>query len=188
MDYVNVAFPLSINQVFTYGVPSQLDAVLQPGARVLAPFRRADAEGVVVERTTETDLDPDRIKNISQCLDETPTFSSEMLTLTKWMADYYVSSWGAALFCAVPAAVRSQKHQRIRLLPGAPTPRGKVQQVIVSILEAEGELSLSQLTRRTGSSEQKLRPRLITLEEKGSLRSLLRINRKPRRKSPKSRV
>ena len=47
MDYVNVAFPLSVNQVFTYGVPSQLDTVLQPGVRVLAPFRSTHEEGVV---------------------------------------------------------------------------------------------------------------------------------------------
>ena len=60
MDYVNVAFPLSVNRVFTYGVPPQLDTVLQPGVRVLAPFRRTHEEGVVVERTTETDLDPER--------------------------------------------------------------------------------------------------------------------------------
>jgi primosomal protein N' (replication factor Y) len=167
MDYVNVAFPLSVNQVFTYGIPPHLDTVLQPGVRVLAPFRRTHEEGVVVERLDETDLAPNLIKNISDCLDDTPTFSPEMLTLTKWMADYYVSSWGAALFCAVPAAVRSQKQQRVRLLPDAPTPRGKVQKALVALLEAEGELSPSQLARRTGLNSQQLRPRITALREKG---------------------
>ncbi len=167
MDYVNVAFPLSVNQVFTYGVPAQLDAVLQPGVRVLAPFRRTHEEGVVVERIKETDLDPNVIKNISDCLDETPTFSSEMLTLTRWMADYYVSSWGAALFSAVPAAVRSQRQQRVRLIPEAPKPRGKIQKALVSTLEAEGELSPNQLARRIGLSERELRPRITALREKG---------------------
>ena len=166
MDYVNVAFPLSVNQVFTYSVPPQLDTALQPGVRVLAPFRRNKAEGVVVERIPETDLAPNLIKNISDCLDETPTFSPEMLTLTKWMADYYVSSWGAALFSAVPAAVRSQKQQRVRLLPNAPIPRGKVQKALVSLLEAEGELSPNQLARRTGLSPQELRPRITALRQK----------------------
>lgn len=166
MDYVNVAFPLSVNQVFTYSVPPQLDTVLQPGVRVLAPFRRNKAEGVVVERINETDLAPNLIKNISDCLDETPTFSPEMLTLTKWMADYYVSSWGAALFSAVPAAVRSQKQQRVRLLPDAPIPRGKVQKALVALLEAEGELSPNQLARRTGLSPQELRPKITALRQK----------------------
>ena len=178
MDYVNVAFPLSVNQVFTYGVPPQLDTVLQPGVRVLAPFRRTHEEGVVVERLDETDLAPNLIKNIADCLDETPTFSPEMLTLTKWMADYYVSSWGTALFCAMPAAVRSQKQQRVRLLSGAPTPLGKVQKAIVTLLEAEGELSLNQLTRRIGLSSPDLRPRIAALREKGIID--VQITHKPK--------
>lgn len=167
MDYVNVAFPLSVDQVFTYSVPSHLDTVLQPGVRVLAPFRRTHEEGVVVERVGETDLAPNVIKKVFDCLDDTPTFTPEMLTLTKWMADYYVSSWGTALFCAVPAAVRSQKRQRIHLQPDAPAPRGKVQEAIVNILEAEGDLSPNQLVRRTGLSFQELRPRITALRQRG---------------------
>ena len=167
MRYANIAFPLSVDQVFTYGVPPQLDAVLQPGTRVLAPFRGTRQEGVVVERLDETDLAPGIIKNISTCLEKTPTFSTELLALTKWMAEYYVCSWGLALFCAVPAAVRTQKEQKVQLLPDAPTPRGKVQKQLVALLAAEGELSLNQLARRMGISYQKLRPKITVLQEKG---------------------
>lgn len=167
MRYANIAFPLSVDQVFTYGVPPQLDAVLQPGTRVLAPFRGTRQEGVVVERLDETDLAPGIIKNISSCLEKTPTFSTELLALTKWMAEYYVCSWGLALFCAVPSAVRTQKEQKVQLLSDAPTPRGKVQKQLVALLEAEGELSLNQLARRMRISSQKLRPRITALQEKG---------------------
>ena len=167
MRYANIAFPLSVDQVFTYGVPPQLDTVLQLGTRVLAPFRETTQEGVVVERLDETDLAPKLIKNISDCLEETPTFSTELLTLTKWMAEYYVCSWGIALFCAVPAAVRTRKEQKVRLLSGAPAPDGKVQKELVAFLEAEGELSLNQLARRVGLTYQKLRPRITALREQG---------------------
>ena len=167
MRYANVAFPLSVDQVFTYSVPPQLNAVLQPGVRVLAPFRRTKQEGVVVERLDETDLAPNLIKNISECLDETPMFSPDMLTLTKWMADYYVCSWGVSLYCAVPAAVRSQKKEQVRLLPEFSGSLGKVQKKLVTLLEAEGELSLNQLARRTGLSTQDVRSRIRRLREKG---------------------
>ena len=168
MRYANVAFPLSVDQVFTYGVPPKLDAVLQPGTRVLAPFRRARQEGVVVERVDETDLAPNLIKNISECLDEeTPTFSTELLALTKWLAEYYVCPWGIALFCAVPAAVRTQKREQVRLLPEFSGSLGKVQKELVELLEAEGELSINQLARRMGLSYQGVRSRITTLSEKG---------------------
>ena len=167
LKYANIAFPLSVDQVFTYGVPPQMDAALQLGTRVLAPFRGIAQEGVVVERLDETDLAPDIIKNISNCLEETPTFSTDLLALTKWMAEYYVCSWGIALFCAVPAAVRTQKEQKVQLLSGAPAPRGKVQKELVALLEAAGELSLNQLARRVGISYQNLRPKITALQEKG---------------------
>ena len=167
LKYANIAFPLSVDQVFTYSVPSQMDAVIQLGTRVLAPFRGTQQEGVVVERLDETDLAPGIIKDISSCLDETPTFSTDLLALTKWMAEYYVCSWGISLFCAVPAAVRTQKEQKVRLLSGAPAPRGKVQKELVALLEAEDELSLNQLARRLGVSYQNLRPKITALQEKG---------------------
>lgn len=167
LKYANIAFPLSVDQVFTYGVPPQMDAALQLGTRVLAPFRGIAQEGVVVERLDETDLAPDIIRNISNRLEETPTFSPDLLALTKWMAEYYVCSWGIALFCAVPSAVRTQKEQKVQLLSGAPAPRGKVQKELVSLLEAEGELSLNQLARRVGISYQKLRPKITALQDRG---------------------
>ena len=167
LKYANIAFPLSVDQVFTYGVPPQMDAALQLGTRVLAPFRGVAQEGVVVERLDETDLAPNIIKNISNCLEETPTFSADLLALTKWMAEYYVCSWGIALFCAVPSAVRTRKEQKVQLVSGAPAPRGKVQKELVAFLEAEGELSLNQLVRRMGISYQNLRPKITVLEEKG---------------------
>jgi len=167
LKYANIAFPLSVDQVFTYGVPPQMDAALQLGTRVLAPFRGVAQEGVVVERLDETDLAPNIIKNISNCLEETPTFSADLLALTKWMAEYYVCSWGIALFCAVPSAVRTQKEQKVQLVSGAPAPRGKVQKKLVAFLEAEGELSLNQLARRMGISYQNLRPKITALQEKG---------------------
>ena len=82
MRYANVAFPLSVDRVFTYGETPALDADLQPGVRVLAPFSRTKQEGVVVERVDETDLAPNLIKNVSDCLDTSPMYSPEMLTLT----------------------------------------------------------------------------------------------------------
>ena len=165
MSYANVAFPITVNQLFTYSVPKHLDALVQPGSRVLASFRSSNQEGVVVERTDETDLSQEKIKTISTCLDDVPTYTEELLKLTKWMADYYLTSWGTALFCAVPAAVRNQKKQVVKLCPDYEPPRGEVQKEIVTHLETEGELSPNQLARRVGRSYAQLRPSITKLRE-----------------------
>lgn len=167
MNYANVAFPIAVNRLFTYSIPKHLDAIVQPGTRVLASFHRDSQEGVVVERTDKTDLSADKIKNISDCLDNIPTYSDELLALTKWMADYYLTSWGNALFCAVPAAVRNQKQQVVKLLPEYTPPTGKVQKAIVAHLESEDELTPNQLARRIGKSHAQLRPTITALRQKG---------------------
>lgn len=186
MRYANVAFPLSVDQVFTYGVPPELDADLQLGVRVIAPFRRTKQEGVVVERIDETDLAPNLIKNVSDCLDEAPMYAPEMLTLTKWMADYYVCPWGIALYCAVPAAVRTQKKEQVRLLPEFSGSLGSVQKKLVALLEAEGELSLNQLVRRTDLSYQDVRSRITRLREKGVVETS--VTHKPKASTQKTTV
>ena len=178
MRYANIAFPLSVDQVFTYGVPPHLDAAAQPGSRVLAPFRGPQQEGVIVERLETTDLDPTLIKLLADCLDETPTFSPELLTLTKWMAEYYVCPWGIALSCAVPAAIRSETHQKVRLLTDGSTLTGSVQKRLISYLDAEGDLSINQLARRLGISAQSLRPKITALRKRGILE--LCITHKPK--------
>ncbi len=167
MSFANIAFPISVDRLFTYAVPQYLDAIAQPGVRVLASFHRDNQEGVVVERVNETDLDPKKIKNISECLDEEPTFSEELLELTKWMADYYLSSWGNALFCAVPAAVRNKKQQLVQLRSEYTAPIGKVQKQIVAVLETEGALSPHQLANHINRSPAKLRPQITALQKNG---------------------
>ena len=178
MTYANVAFPIAVNRLFTYAIPENLLNVVEPGVRVLAYLHGSKQEGVVVERIEETELSADRIKTISDCLDEKPTYSHELLTLTKWMADYYLSSWGSALFCAVPAAVRNKKLQTVQLCSDYKPPVGKIQKMIVTALEAVGPLSLNQLVEKTGLSLQRLQTSVKTLQDKSVIEII--VTHKPK--------
>ena len=178
MTYANVAFPIAVNRLFTYTIPENLLNVVQPGVRVLASFHGSKQEGVVVERLEETDLSADIIKPIADCLDETPTYSDELLTLTKWMADYYLSSWGNALFCAVPAAVRNKKLQLVQLCPDYEPPVGKIQKMIVTALETAGPLSLNQLIEKTGLNSSRLQSPIKTLRQKSVIEII--VTHKPK--------
>ena len=178
MIYANVAFPIAVNRLFTYNIPQNLMEIVKPGVRVLASFHGSKQEGVVVERIEETDLSADKIKPISDCLDEKPTYSDELLVLTKWIADYYLSSWGNALFCAVPAAVRNKKLQSVQLCPDYITPTGKIQKKIVTALETAGPLSLHQLAQKTDLSPSSLQTRIKTLRERGVIELI--VTHKPK--------
>ncbi|MFB3040490.1 MAG: DEAD/DEAH box helicase, partial [Candidatus Poribacteria bacterium] len=174
MKYARVVFPLPQELAFTYLIPDRLQSTAQPGSRVLAPLGRSVREGVIVALMEDSDL-PDlsiEIKKLTDCLDTTPTFSDELLSLTKWIAEYYMSSGGEALQCAVPAAVRTQQHRIVHLLATEAQieemrKRMPVQAQILVILRVSGDLSPNQVARRMGRSYSKIRPVLSTLQEKG---------------------
>ena len=186
MKYARVAFPLPEDLTFSYAIPSRLQSVVRRGSRVLAPLGRGTREGVIVDLMDEPDLPDDsiEIKNLTDCLDDAPTFSDELLTLTKWMSEYYLSSWGEALRCAAPAAVRTRQNRVVHLLATEEqidSMRQSRQTEIVSTLKEEDGLSLHQISRRMGVEVSKLRAPLSALQEKRlvELRSNIQSKARP---------
>ena len=173
MKYASVAFPLPQELTFTYAIPARFQSTVERGARVLAPLGHTVREGVIVALMDEPNLpDPSiAIKEFTDLLDDAPTYSAELLDLTKWIAEYYLSSWGEALQCAVPDVVRTKQNRTVRLLATeeqieAMKKRAPVQAEILATLHAEGNLSPKQVARRIGGGASRVRPVLAALEEK----------------------
>ncbi len=189
MNYANVVFPLPQDIAFTYTIPDRLKSIVHCGSRVVAPLRRRPQEGVIVALLDEPTL-PDssiEIKNLSDCLDGPPTFSPELITLTKWMAGYYLSSHGEALNCAVPATIRSHRRRIVHLLAtneqiDALGRRAPVQAEILRILQSFGSLSPNQITARLRGGNSSLKRALSLLQGKGlvEIRSDLSVKTKPK--------
>ena len=185
MKYARVAFPLPEDLTFSYAIPARLQSVAQRGSRVLAPLGQRPREGVIVDLMDEPDL-PDesiKIKNLTVCLDDIPTFSDELLALTKWMSEYYLSSWGEALRCAAPAAVRTRQNQLVHSLATEEqiaNMRQSRQTEILSVLKDEDGLSLHQIAKRIEVEVSKLRPTVSALQEKGLVQLKSNIQSKAR--------
>jgi len=160
--YANIAFPLPINQNFTYSIPEEIHSKISLGMRVLAPFgEKRQLEGVIVELTDTPEV-PDGvgIKPILDCLDDEPFFSSELLQLTKWISEYYLSSYGEALKCAIPAGVNIISKRKVESLISegqdeiltALQKRASRQYQILDTLLKEGAMSVAQLKKKSDTS------------------------------------
>lgn len=106
IKYANIVFPIPVDMVYTYLVPKEFGDKVQVGMRILAPFGKNDkeTEGVVVDLSSE-EPGVEGIKEILDVIDDEPFYSKDMLSLTKWISEYYLSSWGEALKCATPAGI-----------------------------------------------------------------------------------
>lgn len=102
-----VAVPLPIPTVFSYLIPEPLLAKAIPGVRVTVPFRNTEITGYLVG--TENAAPAKKLKAILAILDDQPVLSPGMLQLTKWVGEYYGSSWGEAIENALPRWVKYGK-------------------------------------------------------------------------------
>ncbi|KAB2907906.1 MAG: primosomal protein N' [Ignavibacteriales bacterium] len=112
MRFIQLAFPLPMDQEFTYSVPQNLYDEVAIGKRAVAPFGQRMLTGFIVEITSEPPFeDLSKIKRIIKVLDENPVFDPERLPFFRWLASFYISSLGEALKLTDPygTAVQSQK-------------------------------------------------------------------------------
>lgn len=107
---------------FDYLVPDELVGEILPGRRVYVPLgrsnRRVMAYCVAVERK---EYGQRKLKYVMAALDQQTLVSSHMLSMTQWMADYYLASWGQVLEAVIPAAVRGNAGTREVTLLSVPS-------------------------------------------------------------------
>src|SRR4029077_18071613 len=91
--FCNVALPVPLRTSFTYAVPEALRGTVQPGSRVLVPFRKKTMVGVGVE-VTESAPAETRIREITRLLDFVPAQTPKLIELAHWIAGYYLAPVG----------------------------------------------------------------------------------------------
>lgn len=107
--YVEVAFPLPLNQTFTYRWKS--DHADPVGYRVLVPFQKRLLTGYVINQSTPAaDIS---IKDIQDVLDEMPVLTTELIQLIHHIREKYGTSLGEALQTVIPAGLIKQTKKTI---------------------------------------------------------------------------
>lgn len=106
---VDILFPINA-EAFTYLVPDELESRIKVGVRVLAPFKRGEKVGIVINTVVSSQGAEVRsnkaiiLKPIEAVLDDEPLIPASLLKLIQWVGQYYMSASGLALKNAVPSA------------------------------------------------------------------------------------
>jgi primosomal protein N' (replication factor Y) len=115
--FAGVVFNRPLDQVFSYRVPARLAARLCPGQRVHVPLGKGNkpeiAYCVRLDDALPEGVEPGRVKEVIEVLDDPPLIDANMLELTRWIAGYYACAWGQALDAVVPAGVKKQAGTRV---------------------------------------------------------------------------
>ena len=178
--FCNVALPVPLRTAFTYAVPEPLRDALQPGCRVLVPFRRKSVVGVAVDWRDEAPENA-TLRDIIRVLDYAPALSSKLLELGQWIASYYVAPLGEVFRAMLPPLMELQVGREIILapagsealkasLPGVPTSQLSAEEIsfLAGLAKKPATLSLPALSKKGihSASLQKLQRRgLIEIRE-----------------------
>src|SRR5688500_11165237 len=116
---IDVALPLPLFRTFSYRIPAGLTGSVEPGSRVLVPFRSKKPIGIVLAAAEPRE--GVRYKDLIAAPDDAPAVDAPMLALCRWIAEYYLVPLGVALRCALPAALTGA---------AAPVPTRKTRRVL----------------------------------------------------------
>ena len=107
-----------LNQPFTYQIPEHLTGTVLVGKRVEIPLQRKISEGYVLEERDVLNEKANTYKMILDVLDLDPVLSPAMISLGRWMADYYVVSLQECLDLMVPSMISQARMRTIKLRLG----------------------------------------------------------------------
>jgi primosomal protein N' (replication factor Y) len=115
--FCKVALPVPLRTTFTYAVPEAFEETVQPGSRVLVPFRKKAMVGVVVELAASAPQGA-KVREITRVLDSVPALTPKLIELAQWIAGYYLAPAGE-VFRAMLPPVTELKSQRQTILTDA---------------------------------------------------------------------
>ncbi len=175
--FARVVVDLSLDREFDYRIPEELADQVRVGSRVEVPFGRRTTQGFVVGLIEESDVPG--LKPIARVVGKRPLVEENILTLARWMADYYCCPVEQSVRTVLPSAVRRKgarfKEQLFVEATGAahdpavlPALRKKAisQALALETLLAQGPVTVQGLAEASGASAASIR----ALEKRGLAR------------------
>jgi len=101
---LRVAINAPLSRLFDYLPPS--DAAIMAGSRVRVPFGRQNQIGLIMEIADKSEYPVNKLRSVTEVLDDEPLLSREELWLINFTSDYYHHPIGEVVAAALPALLR----------------------------------------------------------------------------------
>lgn len=163
-QYAQVAIPVHLRRLFTYRLPDSMRRAAFVGSRVMVQLGAKPTAGYIVallpQLRSGTSLVESEIKDVQELLDVDPPLTSEVLEITRWVAEYYAAPWGEVMRAALPAGINATVEQTIsiteegrrKLSELEPTQSEAIKTRALHLLLHEGEFEVNAFCLRMGSA------------------------------------
>ncbi|MDT0679763.1 primosomal protein N' [Staphylococcus chromogenes] len=167
----------SVDRTFDYRIPKDLQSVVQPGVRVIVPFGPRKIQGYVMQVISEEEAEYDlsKIKSLLEVKDIQPELTEELVQLSAWFSQYFVSKRISILEAMLPSAIKAKYTKVFEITPEAELP-----QSVISYFDANGQYRYQQAQK--DEMIQTLQPYLAD----GRLREVTLLNQTTTKKTQKA--
>jgi primosomal protein N' (replication factor Y) len=97
-EFVQVALPRPVEEVFHYNIPDKLSGEVREGSVVVVPFGKRTLIGIVTAMVNSAPVKTREVMAVS----DLPPVSPELLELIRWVSGYYMSPVGLLCRLALP--------------------------------------------------------------------------------------
>ena len=135
------------------------------GSRVVAQLGAKPLTGYIVallpRLRSGTSLVESELKEVEELLDVDPPLTSEVLEITRWVADYYAAPWGEVMRAALPAGINATVEQMVSITAQGRealanleiSSAARVRTSALRLLATEGEFELNAFCLRIGAAK-----------------------------------
>lgn len=110
--YADIILPVPLQQLFTYGIPPQLEQSIVPGKRVCAPFGKGRFLTGIVASVHNNKPSGYNVKEIHSVLDnDRASVLPYQIELMEWISRYYISAPGDVMKALLPNGLRPEHRE-----------------------------------------------------------------------------
>ena len=166
MLYCDVSLPVPLDQAFTYRLPETMQPRVQPGCRLLVPFGPRKLTGMVLALRPDAPKGPGAVKEALRLVDEEPVLDAELLSLGRWIAQYYCAPLGEVLRSMTPLSGEVRKTKLYSLTDAG---RDTARQLLLGADEEDPTLQVLRLLEARPLSASYLQKKLPNAAECDSI-------------------
>lgn len=115
MLYADVVLPLSLQGLFTYAIPADLQGLVREGSRVIVQFGKKRFYTAIVFKLHSEKKNDLPIKEINSLLEDFPIITHYQIEFWDWIASYYMCTLGDVYRAALPSALKLESETRVFL-------------------------------------------------------------------------
>jgi len=148
--YADVILPLALQASYTYSVPDELKAKVEPGVRVVVSFGKRKLYSAIVYKLHTVKPQVSQVKDILQVIDTSPIVLPGQFKLWEWIAEYYMCSLGEVMKAALPSGLKMESDTYVASGDVDEMDLTDEEMALIHLLGQKRKLTIQQLTEKSG--------------------------------------